>query len=114
MKSRRIPLGPVPVPPPANIEITMTETEAETLLAVTNRIGGAPHNTRRKHTDALTRALKEAGISIPQDSIGLSEARKWVSEHHHAIHFVNGSLPEDETMSSQRYDAQMLVEEVKK
>lgn len=95
MKSRRIE-APIRVAPPAKIEITMTESEAETILAVTRRIGGTPHNTRRKHTDALGVALVNAGVELADDSIGLCISGKWISEEAHSINFVMDSLPRDE------------------
>lgn len=96
MKSRRIPLAVKPVEPPVLIEITMSESEAVTLFAITQRVGGLPHNTRRKHTDALGRALQSAGIDLPENNNGECATHDWISKDQRSIHFLADSLPEEE------------------
>jgi hypothetical protein len=52
-----------PVKPSVILELSGNEVEA--LRYVLLRVGGSPDTTRRKHTDAISRALTEAGIEIP-------------------------------------------------
>lgn len=92
MKAKRIP-DTSPKPPPILIEITMTESEAESLLAITRRIGGEPKHTRRKHTDDLGRALVSAGVMLPSAGTGISQ---WLSDSASSLTFKNNSLPLDE------------------
>lgn len=43
-------------------ELTLSEAEAETLRAVCDNVAGSPTESRRKHTDAINRALRLAGV----------------------------------------------------
>jgi DNA-binding protein Fis len=43
-------------------ELTLSEVEAATLRAVLNNCGGSPTHSGRKHTDAINRALRLAGV----------------------------------------------------
>lgn len=45
------------------IQVEMTEREAETLRIVCAKVGSDPEKSRRKDTDALDKALREAGVS---------------------------------------------------
>jgi hypothetical protein len=45
-----------------NVVLTLNKHEAETLLAVTGKIGGTPENTRRRFVDSIRRAMLSAGV----------------------------------------------------
>ena len=46
-------------PPKPNVLLELSYEEAETLLIVTDRIGGDPQLSRRKHTDKIGQALRD-------------------------------------------------------
>lgn len=50
------------------VTVEMSEAEAQTLRIICGHIGGDPNNSRRKHIDALYRALSHAGILCDYDS----------------------------------------------
>lgn len=52
-----------------SVILTLTQEEAETLHAITYRVGGDPRTTRRKHVDSIRRALTETGIDRDTDDI---------------------------------------------
>lgn len=43
--------------------LTLSKDEAETLRIIFNVIGGSPVSSRRKHTDAMDRALYESNVA---------------------------------------------------
>jgi len=47
---------------PNGVNLTLTQEEAETLRYITRRISGDPIYGPRRHTDAIGKALTEAGI----------------------------------------------------
>jgi hypothetical protein len=52
----------IPVPVKYNVVLTLDQNEAETLLAITGRVGGTPENTRRRFVDNIRVALQTAGV----------------------------------------------------
>ena len=58
---------PTPQPVYAGVELTLTEDEAETLLIITRNIIGDVDSSRRKHTEAIGRVLREAGYEADWD-----------------------------------------------
>lgn len=45
------------------VRLTLTLKEAEALHAVMRRISGTTTNSPRKHTDSISKALKDAGVA---------------------------------------------------
>lgn len=45
------------------VTLVLTKDEAKTLRAVTSKIGGEPDTSRRKHMNAIARALIKVGYS---------------------------------------------------
>lgn len=65
----------IPVPPVVqkyNIVLTLDQNEAETLLAITGKIGGEPERTRRRFVDSIRRALILAGVNTVDTKFMLS------------------------------------------
>jgi len=56
--------------------LTLTSDEAETLYSLTTLIAGNKDTSRRRHTDAIATALREAGVTLhwPGDE-GLATGR---------------------------------------
>lgn len=52
--------------------VTLSKDEAESLRFVCNNVAGCPEKSRRKHTDAINRALRLAGVVAPcfDDHVG--------------------------------------------
>jgi len=46
-----------------NVTLTLNHNEAETLLALTGKIGGDPNTSRRRFIDSIRHALREAGVN---------------------------------------------------
>ena len=51
------------------VTVEMSEAEAETLRILCEHTGGAPNHSRRKHTDALNKALYDADIQYRGDQV---------------------------------------------
>lgn len=58
-----------PVKP--NVLLELTHEEALVLRKVTGMIGGVPGTTRRKHTDAIQRALAAVGFEVDYNYTGV-------------------------------------------
>jgi len=58
-----------PLPTPDTIVIHMSVVEARTLKQICQHVGGDPNASPRKHTDALNRALSDAGVYNAQHTI---------------------------------------------
>ena len=54
-----------PVKP--NVILTLTPEEAEALRRVLSRVGGEDRYTRRRHTNAISRALDSVGYEYQAD-----------------------------------------------
>ena len=55
----------IPQKPVITYTLELTEEEANFLLAVTQCIGGDPVASRRRYSDTIGKALKNAGIPEP-------------------------------------------------
>lgn len=54
---------------PGSVLLELSKEEAETLQLVLYRVGGTPETTRRKHADAIIKALRHhAGVSPEHDT----------------------------------------------
>lgn len=64
---------------PYSVVMTLSKEEAETLLAVLMRVGGVAETTRRKYSDSMLKAIREAGVSnsVLWDDISLSNRSIW-------------------------------------
>ena len=52
-----------PVVPKYTVTLELSQNEAETLFAVTTRIGGVPEKSRRQFMDNIGKALSNAGVN---------------------------------------------------
>lgn len=52
-----------PVKQPYEVFLTLSKEEAQTLYTVLQRIGGIAASTRRKYSDQMLLALREAGVA---------------------------------------------------
>ena len=66
-----------------NVVLTLNKHEAETLLAVTGRIGGPTEKSRRQFMDNIGIALSNAGVN----AVHLK-----TEEPHRAIYFLDEAL----------------------
>lgn len=60
--AKKIVLPLPPVVPKYNVVLTLDKNEAETLLALTSKVGGAPEETRRRFVDGIRQALILADV----------------------------------------------------
>jgi hypothetical protein len=44
------------------VKIVLSEDEAQTLLDITNKVGGCHETSQRRHVDSIRRALVNAGL----------------------------------------------------
>ena len=79
-KATRTTIPPVPVEPKVVIMLELSIEEAETLMGITDRIGG-PLKGRRSHMGAISWALYDAGV---RGTIEDSE----VEQQNRAIYFT--------------------------
>jgi hypothetical protein len=56
-----------PEPPKPNVLLELSYEEAKTLLIVTDRIGGDPQLSRRKHADKIGQALRDVGLEYKEE-----------------------------------------------
>lgn len=64
--------------------LTLSGDEAQTLLFILASVGGDPHQSRRKHADAILYALRDAGVTTPHNVI-----RDGKNEKNGTIYFNN-------------------------
>jgi len=62
-----------------DVQLTLSPEEADTLYAIMQSIGGNPQTSRRKHADAINKALKSVG--------GLSQSTSDILRNN-AIYFM--------------------------
>jgi hypothetical protein len=69
------------------IALILTDAEAETLLAIVTKVSGDLNDSPRKHTEAVYRALREAGVrDFVQPLLGIV---RW---DEHPANYITGSL----------------------
>lgn len=56
---------PAPVPPIISVTLELTHEEAQVLVDIFDFVGGDPVRSRRKYTDRIQDAMRDAGISPP-------------------------------------------------
>ena len=80
-KASKLTIPPVPVEPKVVIMLELSIEEAETLMGITNRIGGSLKG-RRSHMTAVRLALYDAGV---RGNIGDDE----LEQANRAIYFTS-------------------------
>jgi hypothetical protein len=64
-KARRVEVESKPTKDMRDVQLTLSVAEAETLLDITQNIGGSTQTSRRVHTDRIESALRSAGVTRP-------------------------------------------------